>query len=245
MNLSRTPARAFLAPFHTEDGGLVRITPQQASRFAKAVAGDFNPIHDPDSRRFCVPGDLLFSLVLAKCGVSRQMSFTFKGMVGEGVALRFPVGDADRIEIADVGGRVYLEVERSGETSRDPALAEGLARAYVAFSGQNFPHILVPLMAGKGVMLNPERPLVIYERMSIELDRLDFGDPSLEYAGAALDVNGKRGDIRLRFDLKAGGETVGSGTKCLVLSGLREYDGDVVRGLVAQYDGWKAAGLPG
>lgn len=234
----------FLAPFHSEVDGLVRISAQQASRFAKEVAGDFNPIHDPDSRRFCVPGDLLFSLVLAKCGVSREMSFAFRDMVGDGVALRFPRDGDGRIEVTDEAGKVFLDVERSGEVSCDPILAEGLARAYVAFSGHNFPHILVPLMAEKGVMLNPERPLVIYESMSIALDRLDVAEPSLKFAGAVLDVNGKRGDISLRFDLKANGGVVGSGSKNLVLSGLREYDEDVVRGLVAQYDGWKATYQP-
>ncbi len=56
----------FLDPYHCEEDGFVRVGAEQASQFAKGVADDFNPIHDPDSRRFCVPGDLLFALVLSR-----------------------------------------------------------------------------------------------------------------------------------------------------------------------------------
>ena len=42
----------FLNPYHTQTGSTIRITSQQASDFAKRVAGDFNPIHDAGARRF-------------------------------------------------------------------------------------------------------------------------------------------------------------------------------------------------
>ena len=60
---------------------------QQASQFAKQVATDFNPIHDEDSKRFCVPGDLLFAVLLHKYGLTEQLSCTFNGMVGADVPL--------------------------------------------------------------------------------------------------------------------------------------------------------------
>lgn len=231
----------FLDSYSTVAEGAVRITPEQASRFAKDVADDFNPLHDPSAKRFCVPGDLLFSLVLAHYGISRKMTFTFTGMVGEGVALKFPQEVGDSFDITDEAGKTYLKIERQGEVSKDPALIEGLARRYVAFSGHNFPHVLVPLMAQHKVMINPERPLVIYESMSLELDRLDLVDPQLEPSESTLSVNGKRGDARLRFRISAGGQTVGSGFKALVLSGLREYDEAAVQEMVRQYDASKAA----
>ena len=43
------------------NGEYFSFTRKQASDFAKQVASDFNPIHDEDAKRFCVPGDLLFS----------------------------------------------------------------------------------------------------------------------------------------------------------------------------------------
>ena len=52
--------------FYAQRGEYVVISAEQASRFAKGVAGDYNPIHNPGARRFCVPGDLLFTLVLTK-----------------------------------------------------------------------------------------------------------------------------------------------------------------------------------
>ncbi len=70
-----------LGIFYTSNTSDIRISARQASSFAKQVAGDFNPIHDPDNKRFRVPGNLLFALALAYQGVNRQMSFSFAGML--------------------------------------------------------------------------------------------------------------------------------------------------------------------
>ena len=48
----------------------ISFSEQQASDFAKGVAGDFNPIHDPGAKRFCVPGDLLFAVLLHRFGIA-------------------------------------------------------------------------------------------------------------------------------------------------------------------------------
>jgi len=232
----------FLDPFHAPEDGVLRISAAQGSAFAKQIAGDFNPIHDAKHPRFCVPGDLLFALVLARCGLSRRMSFRFTGMVAAGAALTVIERDADiLVETAD--GKPCLEVERSGQVTQDLALTESLVRRYVAFSGQNFPHILVPLMEQQGVMINPDRPLVIYDRMAFELDRLDNPDVDIALESTELEVKGKRGEARLGFRLTAAGEPVGRGAKTLILSGLRAYEHAALRGLVERYAEWKAAGL--
>lgn len=231
----------FLDEFHADEHGKISVSAPQASRFAKQVAGDFNPIHDPDAQRFCVPGDLLFSLVLSKYGLSRQMRFSFAGMVGHGIDLLFPDDAAEAFDIKDQRGKTYLQVERHGEISHDRVLIEQFVRDYVAFSGRNFPHILVPLMAEHKVMINPERPLIIYESMSFDLQHLDFNNPHLELTETQLDVKGKRGNVLLHFAIKAGNETVGSGFKKLVLSGLREYEEDTMQQVVDEYLARKAA----
>ncbi len=231
----------FIKQFYSDNAGSIRITPQQASRFAKEIAGDFNPIHDPDAKRFCVPGDLLFSLVLAKYGISQQMCFRFSGMVGRGVTLQFPDSDAARLDIRDDVGKSYLRVERDGVTKMDKPLTEALIRTYVSFSGQNFPDIMVDLMARHRVMINPDRPLVIYDTMSFELEHLDFSHPLLELSDSTLEVNGKRGEIRLSFLIKAAGEAVGSGFKKILLSGLRDYNHDQLQRLSEDYLSRKAA----
>ena len=46
-----------LSDYYAIDTAGLRICADQASNFAKAIAGDFNPLHDPDNRRFCIPGD--------------------------------------------------------------------------------------------------------------------------------------------------------------------------------------------
>src|SRR5690554_7002640 len=89
----------FLDPYHTQTGSTIRIAAQQASDFAKRVAGDFNPIHDAGARRFCVPGDLLFALVLSRFGLSRHMDFRFRSMVGDGTLLSLEKNAAGQIEV--------------------------------------------------------------------------------------------------------------------------------------------------
>ena len=142
------------------------FTRQQASDFAKKVAGDFNPIHDADSKRFCVPGDLLFSVIIHLYGLRQKMIFNFSGMVGDGTHLILPSCDGEHMAILDENDKKYLAIECSGDTSNNPALIQSLTKNYVEFSSQAFPHILVPLMSAQNVMINPDRPLIIYESMS-------------------------------------------------------------------------------
>lgn len=224
-----------LKDFYQEKEGGIEIPPVCASRFAKEIAGDFNPIHDPDGKRFCVPGDLLFSLVLDQCSLSQNMEFVFSGMVGAGVVLRFPKSPDDNFSITDANGKAYLEVSRSGGVCKDPAVILAMIQNYVSFSGHNFPDLLVPLMAQHKVMINPDRPLVIYERMSFHFDHLDFSAPKLELSSTALDVKGKRGDAYFRFRILSNGSQVGTGLKKLVLSGLRDYDADLVQSMTSTY----------
>ena len=168
-----------LQDYYLEQNNRTSISRQQASDFAKNVANDFNPIHDPDNKRFCVPGDLLFALGIHRYGLSQQMRFIFSGLVGNGVMLNFPQADQPSISITGDNNKIYLSIEKSGDTSHDKKLVQRLICNYVTFSGQTFPHILIPLMAEKGVMINPERPLIIYESMEIDLLRLDIHEPEL------------------------------------------------------------------
>ena len=94
------------------------------------------------------------------------------------------------------------------------------------------------------VMINPERPLVIYDSMAFDLQRLDSADLSLELVDSTLEVMGKRGDARIFFHFKSGDDVIGSGSKKLVLSGLRDYNRSALQGLVDRYAGWKAAYRP-
>ncbi len=231
----------FLTPYFYNSEDDIRISAQQASRFAKEIAGDFNPLHDADNKRFCVPGDLLFALVLARQGISRKMRFNFSGMLGDNATVRLPPMPSDTFALRDQAGKTYLEVTRETEAINNSALIENLIRHYVAFSGRNFPHILVPLMEKHQVMIHAARPLVIYESMSFDLHRLDLETLDLELSDSTLEIKGKRGDARLYFRFTSAGETIGSGFKKLILSGLRDYDAAAVQVLIDTYAGWKAA----
>ncbi|MGB5613172.1 MAG: DUF3581 domain-containing protein [Sedimenticolaceae bacterium] len=224
-----------LSDYYAIDAAGLRISADQASNFAKAIAGDFNPLHDPDNRRFCIPGDLLFTVLLQRYGISQRMHFRFSGMVGANVALQLEENPGDAYELRDAAGKTYLHVDRRGEATHDSQLIEHLARSYVAFSGQNFPHILVPLMQGQGVMINTERPMVIYESMDFELKRLDIPNVQLRLADSRMTVDGKRGDVRLTFEFLCGEMVVGTGCKRLLLSGLRPYEQGSMDQLVSAY----------
>ncbi len=227
-----------LADFYQQNNDKILFSRQQASRFAKEVANDFNPLHDADAKMFCVPGDLLFSVALERLGLSQQMCFTFSGMVSD-EAVSFPDTDASQIDITDGNRKCYLTIERSGDITRDPQLIEKLANDYVTFSGKTFPHILVPLMSEQGVMINPARPLVIYQRMEIHLDRLDLTNPAVESAGSSFEVSGKKGMVRLNFQIKEDGESVGHGAKYMSLRGLQPFDTEAMARLVEGYNGYR------
>ena len=225
----------FLKDFYSIHEGSVSVVAEQASMFAKEVAHDFNPLHDVDAKRFCVPGDLLFSMALEKYGLSQNMHFIFSGMVGHDVLLNFPDTDAGQIDVNDNQGKTYLQVERSGDISRDSTLIESFIRDYVAFSGQNFPYVLVPLLAQENVMFNINRPLVIYESMTLSFDHLDFQQASVEMLEPKMEVNGKRATAFLHFQIKADGDAVGTGVKKLALSVPSDYEAEPMQAFVDEF----------
>ena len=83
--------------------------------------------------------------------------------------------------------------------------------------------------------------MVIYESMSIDLDRLDIQQPVLQGDYNRLEINGKRGSVELAFNLADGGEIVGRGKKHMLLSGLREYDKDIIASAIVTYNDSKKA----
>jgi hypothetical protein len=187
---------------------------------------------------FCVPGDLLFSVALSRIGLSREMCFNFSGMVTDDAVI-FPETDAGKLDISNADGKCFMSIERRGETSRDKQVIDQLTSDYVAFSGKTFPHILVPLMSEQGVMINPARPLVIYQKMEIALERLDLTNPKLEPADSSFEVVGKKGTVKLEFNLKDGGVHVGHGAKHMSLRGLRDFDAEMMSQLVEAYNGYR------
>lgn len=226
--------------FYSGQDGHIHISADQASRFAKEVAGDYNPLHDANSRRFCVPGDLLFALVLARFGLYQRMSFRFHSMVGARALLKFRKSRDDMITVEAEGGKVCLEVEHGGAVSDDETIVEGFVRRYVAFSGLNFPHYLKPLFEEKGVMFSPHRPLVIYDRMDFSLEELPVSEPDVAFAGGSLDIEGKRALVRFEFDMKSGEKTVGTGSKKLVIGGLIPYSPQLMDDSITEFNRLKS-----
>ena len=137
--------------------------------------------------------------------------------------------------LGDGQGKHFLSVVREGGVTHDARMIREVVCQYVSFSGQTFPDILVPLMAEQNVMINPARPLVIYESMEIDLATLDIDTPRLELIGSSLQVKGRRGDVQVRFNLYDQDQRVGRGSKKLALGGLQAWDSQKIDGLVDEY----------
>lgn len=223
----------------TEQGTL--FTRQQACEFAKSMANDFNPLHNADAKRFCVPGDLLFAVILSKAGLHKTMEFTFTGMVSDNVALTFPQEIKQHFAIVDNNNKEYLDVKASGEVTKNEALINSLIKAYVSFSGQTFPHILVDLMQKHEVMINPTRPMVMYQSMKIEMHDFSADHVALSLSNTTFTHDGKRGNACLCFDLMSDGKIIGKGEKHMMLSGLRAYNHEGINVLIEEYESVKAA----
>ncbi len=226
----------FLSPFFDEQAGAFKISPDQASRFAKHIACDFNPIHDATAKRFCVPGDLLFALILTRQGLYKNMHFNFQGMVGKEAVIQLQPISSNIVQFQDNKGKTYLETHFDGEKITDTANLEAFIRSYVSFSGHNFIHILEPLMKKHKVMVNPTRPLIIYENMSFSLETLTFSNPEPKLSKSELTLDGKRGDVDLYFDIIDEGKLIGNGKKTLILSGLRAYEETGMKAMTNSYN---------
>ncbi|MEH6504292.1 MAG: DUF3581 family protein [Cycloclasticus sp.] len=232
MNLKR---------FYSKEGQQVHVSRQQASLFAKSVAGDFNPIHNIDARRFCVPGDLLFAVALTELGISQNMRFDFESMVTEQTVVTLPDQLSNEFSLLDQNNKSQMTIHSSGERTNDSTFITNLIEKYVQFSGRTFPEILVDLMQKNDVMINPARPLIIYKDMAVHIDQFPQGELSLEFAGASMDVDGKKGSVKLEFDLAVDGRSIGHGTKEMVVSGLRPYEQPAIDEIVSDYNKTKLA----
>lgn len=230
----------FLQSFFSQNGNQLSISAEQGSQFAKQVCNDYNPIHDVESKRFCVPGDLLFALTLNNYGLSQQMRFDFSGLVPANKELLFPEWNTSELSITDSREKIYLNAYREGDMSQEQSAIEHLVRSYVAFSGHSFPYILVPLMQEHQVMINVARPLVMYQSMSLSLDQIALSTPEVKFLDAQMEVDGKRGNVTLQFSINEGEKAIGRGEKKLVLSGLREFDQQAMDQLILDYEARKA-----
>jgi hypothetical protein len=143
------------------------------------------------------------------------------------------------LSLQDANEKDYMDISMSGENTKDADFISMLSEKYVQFSSKTFPDILVPLMEQENVMINPSRPLIIYKNMEIYLDTLSgilsHNNLALELKQAALNKNGKKGNVRLEFSILSDGNEIGHGAKNLILSGLREYDATQLEEVINSY----------
>lgn len=248
-----------ITQYFVETGGTVCFEETQASQFAKSIAGDFNPIHDPGNRRFCVPGDLLFSVLLHQYGAAQRTRVEFSGMLDGKTRMGLPPQANGATSITNAKGRSLITLSYEGKRYRSAEFISQLSEQYVRFSGQTFPGILVPLMHSANVMINSKRPMVIYKDMALEFNedaaRLFSvadsnelhellapleGALSLRSTSSDITVNGRKAQVRLQFSINVAGQIIGSGEKNMILSGLREYDANAMQNIVDQYNTWRS-----
>jgi len=84
-------------------------------------------------------------------------------------------------------------------------------------------------------MFNLNRPLVIYESMTLSFDHLDFRQASVEMLEPKMEVNGKRASAYLHFQIKTGKNVVGTGFKKLAISVQNGYESEPMQAFVDDY----------
>ena len=210
------------------------FTREQASAFAREKARDFNPLHDPDSTRFCVPGDLLFASACAWDGLSEHTDMHLEGMVDDRAILTLS-GERAQRQLTDSDGRVCARIRHEGATVQEPGLVQELVQAAVTFTGQHFFSTLIPRMKEYDVMVHPTRPLVVYDRIQLDLDKTQLTAPEIRSAGSDMQIEGRRGTLTLKFEFHENGKAVGRGSKTMQLRGLRQFDAEAVAVLVNEY----------
>lgn len=239
-----------LDSYRTMQSSRLSFTREQSSQFAKQVAGDFNPLHDVVAKRFCVPGDLLFAALAEKYGLSRRTHIEFNKLVDDTASFDLPESFSESLNLISSDDADCLKLSHSGNVVDYNARIAALVTKYVKFSGLTFPNVLVPLMKANDVVIHPTRPLVIYRSMQIELndagmeffqDSADTGTESLDLTlvDSHLAVNGKKAEADLQFEILNASIGLGSGSKRMLLGGLRPYDQSTVDDIVTRYNSWR------
>ena len=229
----------FLNEFYSQKDSTFRFTQQQASRFAKTVANDYNKIHDVDNKRFCVPGDLLFAVSLVQFVLSETMKIDFTGMVKNDTDLAFSPLVENKTAIVNADQKSFMELEIGGQSSHDEKIITKIIKEYVQFSGKNFPDIMVPLMRSENLMFNPARALIMYKSMQINMSCVNVNNIELKFDEAIIEVQGKRATVTFKFDFYESEDKVGTGQKEMLLSGLIPYEESVMAGVIADYQAAK------
>ena len=87
-----------------------------------------------------------------------------------------------------------------------------------------------------------DKPISIPDNVNITLNNKSVavkgpkGELDLDFTGASLQANGKKGSVNLEFDLLINERVIGHGTKSMVLSGLRDYDQAAIDVIVSDYE---------
>ena len=84
-------------------------------------------------------------------------------------------------------------------------------------------------------MFNINRPLVIYESMTLSFHHLNFRQASVEMMEPKMEVTGKRASAFLHFQIKTGENIVGEGFKKLAISVLSGYESEPMQAFVDAY----------
>lgn len=235
------PSREPLERFYHRDGNRLWVTAEQGSGFAKQVAGDHNPLHDADAPRFCVPGDLLFALIVERYGLAQRFALSFRGMLRAGTPLVLPArDDQPAFMITGEDAREYVAVTHESPLADDAGGRDALVRAYVACSGETFPDRLCPLLADAGVMFNPKRPFLVYDSMHLNLERAPGDGVAVTPQAPSLTLDGKRADVQFNYRIEDAHGAIGEAGKRMVVSGLRDYDAATMDRVISAYQARRA-----
>ena len=207
----------------------------KSSAFAKQIAKDFNPLHDVKNRRFCVPGDLIFSAILSKFGANKEMTFDFKRMIN-GIEALNVVSSNESISVKNIQNEEMISIHRGGEITHDKVFINGFIRSYVEFSGKMFPEVILNAMKKSGVMPSLKRPLIIYVKMSFSLNVFSSNRPQVMLRETVFEKLGRKGVMSLYFDVWVNGEIIGFGEKKIFIGSVCPCDPSALQVYINSYN---------
>ena len=172
-----------------------------------------------------MPGDLVFSEAIRRYGLHQSMEFNFLEMLSADSPIRYSNERSKSYQyVSNRNEKKVMDIHIEGSQIENNSLADEFTQAYVRFSALSFPTILVPLMKKHHVMINVDRPLIVYKSMSFNIFQTGFDHINIELIESTLEVDGKRGNACFIFSMSSNGSVIGKGMKKLILSGLREFN---------------------
>lgn len=208
------------------DDSLFKFNAVACDAYARNVVKDFNPIHNHLAKNYCVPGDLIFALMVERGGVHGSMRMDFLNRVGKDSEYIFVSGKAG-MALLDRGNKVQAQLIGSGDASVCVKCISAVSDAVLSCTSSYFPYKMMRSLRAENLMLSGCRSLVILKSIEVNVSDLHFAsDLTAVFCSSSLRHSGRRGTIDAHFQLVGGnGQVLGQVIKTALIIGIERFNG--------------------